>query len=29
VIERCGHAPQWEQPAELAAILTDFLGTPV
>ena len=28
VIERCGHAPQLERPAELAAIITEFLGTP-
>jgi pimeloyl-ACP methyl ester carboxylesterase len=27
VIERCGHAPQLERPAELAAILTEFVGT--
>jgi pimeloyl-ACP methyl ester carboxylesterase len=28
VIEHCGHAPQLERPAELAAILKEFLGTP-
>jgi pimeloyl-ACP methyl ester carboxylesterase len=28
VIERCGHAPQLEQPGEMAEILTDFLGVP-
>ena len=26
VIERCGHAPQLERPAEMAEILTEFLG---
>ena len=28
VIERCGHAPQIERPAEMAAILREFLATP-
>jgi len=28
VIEHCGHAPQLEQPAEMAAILKEFLRTP-
>ncbi|MBV8359274.1 MAG: alpha/beta hydrolase [Deltaproteobacteria bacterium] len=28
IIEHCGHAPQLERPAELAAILKEFLGTP-
>jgi pimeloyl-ACP methyl ester carboxylesterase len=28
VIERCGHAPQFERPAETAAILREFLTTP-
>jgi pimeloyl-ACP methyl ester carboxylesterase len=28
VIERCGHAPQIERPAEMAAILREFLTTP-
>ncbi len=26
VIERCGHAPQLERPAELAGILKEFVG---
>ncbi len=29
VIERCGHAPQLERPVEMAAILKEFLATPV
>jgi pimeloyl-ACP methyl ester carboxylesterase len=27
VIERCGHSPQLEQPAEMAEILQQFVGT--
>jgi hypothetical protein len=26
VLERCGHAPQFERPAEIADIMKHFLG---